>query len=141
MTRARGPPPGRAANHHQHHQEEGYGMPQMTVKELGDAIRKNLKQAQAAGNLPRELRFRVRATRAKGRPNVNVTIEGVESLIPEPREENIDAWMAVNGRDLKEWVERIRNAYNPDPPVYGGQTEYGPIFLSATVTGVTRVEL
>jgi hypothetical protein len=116
-------------------------LPQMTVKQLGDAIRKNLKQAQAAGNLPKDLRFRVRAAMSKGRPKVDVTIEGAGELVPEPREENVNAWLAGEGLRISTWVERIRSAYNTDPPAYDGKTEFGPIFLSATVTGVTRVEL
>jgi hypothetical protein len=115
-------------------------MPQVTIKQLGEAIRKDLKTAQTIGRLPRELRFTVRATKGRGRPNVNVTIDGVGSLIPEPRADNVDAWMAASGQDLQASVEHIRNRYNPPEPVYGGETKFGPIFLSATIIGTTTIE-
>ena len=121
-------------------------MPPMTVKQLGDRIRKNLADAQKNGVIPRGVRCEVRATNtSRTGPAVNITVTGVEELIPgypdpDLMAANAGGWMkAGGGAKLLDFVDKIRNAFNPDPPVYGGTAKFGRVFLSARVTG-TREE-
>ena len=84
----------------------------MTLKQLGDAIRKDLKGAQAAVQLPAALRFAVRATRSKHGWSVNITIDNADRLIPDPKEQHAKAWLAGDGERIRQQAERIRNAWN-----------------------------
>jgi hypothetical protein len=120
----------------------------MTIKQLGDRIRQDLKTAQKSGILPDNVgeygyvRYDVRASSPKAGPKVTVTVTGIEPLIPGYPDligEAVDAWRQTAGAELLAAVERIRNRYNPEVPVYGGGTEFGVIFLSAVVTGCATV--
>lgn len=114
-------------------------MPQMTIKQLGDQLRKDLTAAQGRGDLPAGLRFYVRAS-TKGGPKVTVTVDGGGRFIPEPKsKETTDAWLAGEGASILRAVDRIRNAYNPDPPVYGGETKWGMLLLSVSNVTTTRI--
>jgi len=124
-------------------------MPTMTIKQLGQRIRGDLADAQYAGRIPyrtgeySEVRYAVRATNGKGGPKVNVTIESFANLLPgypDPTSDQVAAWWDGPGAELLAEVERIRNAYNPDPPIYGGEVKFGRvIILSATMTSARLV--
>lgn len=118
-----------------------------TVKQLGDRIRKDLAAAAVAGLLDRagdysHVRYEVRASNPKAGPKVTVKVSGVEHLIPgypNLTPEAVREWKQGPGAELLAKVEEIRNRYNPNPPAYAGDTEFGLIVLHASVA--TKAEV
>jgi hypothetical protein len=119
-----------------------------TIKQLGERIRQDLAAARKAGTIPdrvgeySRVQYDVRASAPKAGPKVTIKVSGVEHLIPGHPDLTPDAvreWKQGAGAELLAKVEAIRNRYNPDPPVYGGSTEFGPILLYASVA--TKAEV
>ena len=107
----------------------------MTLKQIGDDVRKRLAAAQANGTLPRTPRYDVRVTSKTGA--VNVTINGYEDLIPgvENREPgDLKRWATEGyGAQLLAGTDGIvgRQRFTP---ALGGETKFGPCIV---VTGTT----
>lgn len=123
-------------------------MPTMTVKQLGERIRADLADAQRAGRIPyrtgeySEVRYAVRATNGKGGPKVDVTIESFAELLPgypDLTSDQVAAWQDGPGAALLAEVDRIRNAYNPDPPIYGGEVRFARVIILSASAGSARL--
>jgi hypothetical protein len=134
-----------------------------TLKQVGDGIRKRIKQAENTGVLPsREpgdgnygwVRYDVRVSNSKkSGPAVNVTINGYEWLILAHAQfcgGQVETLEDVAGEFFAEWrdsegigliakVDAIvgRDKYEPR---LAGETKLGICIVSARPTGVVKIE-
>jgi len=128
----------------------------MTLKKVGDDIRKRILAAQKAEKLggmeadtryeiPRvEYAVRVSNSKTKG-PSVNITINRYDWMIPDLATDDgaVKRWADTDGAALIAEVDRIaaRDTYKYGPSgasVLGGVTELG-LIVRAYATGVTHV--
>lgn len=108
--------------------------PHELIRHLPNLIRRQLRDAQRAGNIPSTdgIRYDVRARMTKTGPKVDITINGCSGMIMGGTVEAAERWRAGAGAELLATVDAIRNTFNSAEMTYDGTTRLGPIYVSAS---------